>query len=377
MKRQLVEPNRAVDDAILRFIRKDNPAFTSFDWDLFLKKSFQEGVSGLIFYNLSRSGKQSLVPPQVYQKLEDDYIANTGRNVFVSQQLEEIIGSFQRGSLRALLLRGAAFFNRIYPHLGIRSMGDIDFVVCSSDHGKAKEIFSNTGYEPAKGYPFLFYKRELEDKLSVDLHLDRVGFWRIPITPFRFSINNPDIWNQSVSWDEGRPCVKMLSVYDAIFASCIHMVKHSFQRLIWFIDIVELINHAGASFNWDKLIDRAKAYRVVLPTFFVLSFINQTKLLSMPEQALTQLGDFKMSKLQAKSYRKLLDNQRQDIPGSLLYLSCIPGFPARVKFLWKAVFMEKEKVPAFTDRKGVKVYVRRFFKIVLHNLDRIVALLRP
>ncbi|MFH1678954.1 MAG: nucleotidyltransferase family protein, partial [Candidatus Omnitrophota bacterium] len=382
-KKMISDANRQfeeIDNLILEFIRLPldlesgnalkKRRLSSSDWQLFIQRAFEEGVSGLIYYNLSNAGFKFLLPQWVHEKFKQDYIHNLGRNIFINTQLRDIFLGFKKKQIPLLLLRGIDFLNRVYPSAGIRAMSDVDLLIHSEHQAGVKELLSGLGYDYTPGYAFFFYK----DNLFIDLHLDVIGFWRIKTCPFAINIKNSRVWEQAESLSDLSPDIRVLSLYDSILACCLHLQTHSFGRLMWFVDVAVLIRNAGDSFDWQVLLERAREFNFQRPVYFVMRYLNAARILSVPPEALSCLGNFAMNRLERRTLHMLLDNQRSGIFGELLYIFSIPKLKNRLRFVWDTIFMEREKVPLARKRLTPWSSFRRILKIVLYVAGNILVI---
>ena len=68
-----------------------------------------------------------------------------------------------------------------------------------------------------------------------------------------------------------------------------HLMKHSFERLLWFVDIKEIIEHESPCFVWDGLADRARHSELQRPLYYALHYIKTLYGTDVPQLLLDDL----------------------------------------------------------------------------------------
>jgi len=371
----------ALDDFILSLARLpySQPFFPaksevlSINWDVFINKVYIEGLSGLLSYNIAHYPNIQFIPQWVKDRLKEDYIYNTGRNIFIEEELKKLFKIFQASELSILIFKGAVFFNRLYPSLGIRPMADVDIAIRKEDHFKAKEILTSCGYKYPKGYPFLFYK----DSFYLDLHLDTTGLWRVSTWPGAINIKTKEVWEKTEAIDKNLPLVRTLWVYDSLLACCEHLQRHSFKQLIWFIDISMMIRHKGNSFNWSILFKRAKQFGLEKSLLFVLRYLNMAGFVFIPTKVLSYLDGISLNRFEKRSLTMLLNNRRDNIPGELLFLFATKGIKSKFMLVYQILYMRQEQFPLAVEHVGIWMYLKRACMIIAYIITKMFALLKP
>lgn len=66
-------------------------------------------------------------------------------------------------------------------------------------------------------------------------------------------------------------------------------MKHSFEKLMWFVDIKEIIDHERPCFRWDSLLDRARRLELQRPLYYLLQYIKTLYGTDVPQFLLEDL----------------------------------------------------------------------------------------
>ncbi|MBU1044149.1 MAG: nucleotidyltransferase family protein [Candidatus Omnitrophica bacterium] len=342
-----------------------------FNWQLFLKKIFSEGVAGLLFDNFSKWGLGKKLPDWVLAEIKQNYMRNLGRNLLIATYLESVLQTFEENQLEVLLLRGADFLSRLYPKLGSRTMSDVDLVIHKEDISKVKSCLEALGYRHPQGYQFLFDN----NVLFIDLHIDYIGSYKLAQNSSSPTIKNQVIWMDAIPFKSNAVYVKTLSVYDAIVSCCAHLQEHSFSKLIWFYDIRNLIAESKDAFDWDNLILKARQFDLEKPVFYVLSYLNINRILSVPDKVMQELPLLKLNGLEKKSLKMLLSYRRSDISGELLYVFSKKGLISKFKCLWQSIFIDKENFHLSVEKITFWHYLKRFFSMSLYGIRKMFKLI--
>jgi hypothetical protein len=175
--------------------------------------------------------------------------------------LELILGPLQSAGLEPLVFKGPALVDR-YPAAGLRPMDDIDVILPAHQHQVGLDALTNVGWTPildriGEHYDSFLVHRELPD-LPVELH------WEL--TAWRERANN---LRADSLWEQRRPIsIAGLPAYglppeQELVALAAHAGKpfHHFNRLVWSVDIVVVVQAAGSALDWDQVGALAKGFR--------------------------------------------------------------------------------------------------------------------
>jgi hypothetical protein len=377
--RSFINSDAQIDKVIIDFLRRpfqgskslDDEAISCFDWQIFLKKSFREGVDGLLFDNISQSKQKHNVPDWVIEEMKRNYMANLGRNMLLTANLEKVLDAFEQKKISILLLRGMDFLNRLYQSLGMRNMSDVDFVLADQDIKKAKPVLESLGYKHPPNYPYLYDN----DCLFIDLHKNDIGSYNLAKQKKSPSIKSESIWKESIAYKNKYHYVRTLSIYDSIITCCSHLQEHSFSRLIWFYDVARLIQNQEPDFEWEKLTERAYEFGLEKPVFYVLKYLDTKQILKMPDNIFEPFAGLRFNKLELRSMDFLIKGRRKDVSGELLYLFSKKGIRSKLKGFWESVFIKKEDFHLNVGRITIWHYIKRFFTISLYGLKKMFKLI--
>lgn len=157
----------------------DRPAaIDAIDWDRLIEASSHQMVAPALAWRLRDDAR---VPKAAAEFFEAVLFLNADRNAQIRDGLISLGRALNASAIVPLLLKGSGLLlGKVYPHPGMRFIGDIDLLLEADQLHRAREILMGAGYRPiAEGdYPHLHQMPMLVHEASgigVELH-------RLPIT---------------------------------------------------------------------------------------------------------------------------------------------------------------------------------------------------
>jgi hypothetical protein len=311
---------------------------SALDEDYFTQLCVENGVGGLVYHNLKKMGIDSFISYRVLKDLEGIYYYNIANNMSMFHQLEIVLEVFRKRGIPVVLLQGAALLETIYKDPGLRPLEDIDLLVKARDLGEVEETLMGLGFLSAKNYPNIFVK----GAVAFDIHTDIANLSRIRARAYTVKIKNEEIWKDAVSLNPSKDMAFVLSPYDTIIALSVHILKHSYGGLIWFVDINEIIERYRDKLDWNLLVSRAEEFNVQKPLYYSFLYLKKLMNTNLPIQVLDALKPKNMNCLERHLIRLLLDNEKIDRFGDLLFLFNIEKGKERFRFIFETCFPRKE-----------------------------------
>lgn len=104
---------------------------SSFDWKYFWEESTRNSVSGILYKRCKEFPKiGNLVPPHIYQNLQQYYFKTLAPNTRIFKALEETLKFlYDEGFKNIIILKGGYLLPEVYKDIGIRPMSDIDVLL--------------------------------------------------------------------------------------------------------------------------------------------------------------------------------------------------------------------------------------------------------
>jgi len=169
--------------------------------------------------------------------------------------LAEVLDQLTRAGVPVVVTRGLRIIEWIYRDAGARPFEDHDLLIRPADEPLACAVLQRLGFEERA--PHLFRRTTV----SLDLHTDPLGARRRPTRAQVFPIDVEALFrNASPGWVAGGPAM-ILAAEDEILLLALHVVKHSFDRLIHTADLAHLVAVHGTAICWEKVRERAEQGR--------------------------------------------------------------------------------------------------------------------
>jgi hypothetical protein len=131
-------------------IKNDLIEIQKIDWDGFLRKARNEGISPLVFLRLPEIViNKNNIPKYVTEELKKDYYLSATKNALIFEELKKVLGLFNQSKLQIIVMKGAALAETIYGNLALRPMSDVDLLVKNEDLHQVDELLKKLGYSPA------------------------------------------------------------------------------------------------------------------------------------------------------------------------------------------------------------------------------------
>jgi hypothetical protein len=239
-------------------------AATPLDWDLLFTAAREHSVTSLVERQL-RAVAPDVIPPVLMERLKSAVRASTVRCLVLSAELIELLGAFRSEEIRAVPYKGPVLAVQAYGDVALREFGDLDIILPQADMPKAHEIALGLGYR-AK-FPPLFDPRAaaslvpgeynyIDDarRLLVELHTE-LTLRHFPVKPDLGVLTQRLVPIELVGQQ-----VETFSAEDALPILCIHGSKDFWERLLWIVDVSELIQFHPA-LDWDRVLRYAEALR--------------------------------------------------------------------------------------------------------------------
>ena len=118
-------------------------------WDTFIPLAEEHSLSPLVYHHLQQANAP--IPADVKLKLQGLFLRHRQANQSMMVALENILTILNDHQIEAVVLKGAALANIVYPHIGLRPMRDLDILVPHTQAQKAQDLLQQSGFD-AMGY---------------------------------------------------------------------------------------------------------------------------------------------------------------------------------------------------------------------------------
>jgi len=221
--------------------------------DLLVNMALKEGIAGILYKNLLKSGIFEFLDNGLQEKFQSQYYRTLYINLKLNHALKIILSQLNQNGIEVVLLQGIDLLQKVYDDIGLRPLSDIDLWVLDKDYRKLIPILTSLGYRPDPLYPNTFRK----GPTTLDLHTHILWADRIQARQYLLSKDQNIIYQNTRLIEIDGLKARCLGQYDRIIYLGLHMLKHNAERLIWLVDIYRLTADFGSS-EWEHLLVRSK-----------------------------------------------------------------------------------------------------------------------
>ncbi len=126
-------------------LRAHTAVLSSAEWEELVVLAEGHGLAPLLHAHLTSAG---IRPPQpADDRLRARALQHAHANRLRARVLAEILHAFYDAGIQALVLKGAALAHLVYPHPGLRPMGDVDVLVSRSRVREAYGLLARLGFD--------------------------------------------------------------------------------------------------------------------------------------------------------------------------------------------------------------------------------------
>ena len=293
-----------------------------------LRRLIHERVDGLAWRTLSALPADT-VDPWLRATLRRRHEARAAKTLTQGLALAEILESLNRAGVPVIVHRGLRVVEWIYKDAGARPFTDHDLLIRPGDAAAARAVLSRLGFEALSP---AFFRRAT---VFIDLHVDPLGAVRRPTRARLFPIDLEALFRDAAEgWVAGGPAL-LLRPEDELVLMAIHVVKHSFDRLIRSADLAHLLAFQGRTLSWDRVRSQAQRFRATRLVTLALAALEPLGVLPPGDYGVDEapLGGLE---------RVLLERVRRLRPlpyaGEILMAMQARTLGDRLRFAWDALF---------------------------------------
>ena len=252
----------SIEQNILACVTELNPdlkrlrELMSYDVDrnLLIRMAMKEDLAGFLYKRLLESGMLQSIDINHKERLRSFYYQTVASNLRMIHGLKEVLSDLNQRKSRVVLLQGICLLGDIYQDIGLRPLKDIDLRVSKRGFPALTHVLGSLGYQADPVYPRVFRK----GNIFFDIHTDIL--WADRIRHCKWLLKDiQDHMDQDtrIILFEGEEAL-CLNRYDQILYLSLHALKHNVGRLIWLVDIKNLLLRWEDA-DWETLFNRAEA----------------------------------------------------------------------------------------------------------------------
>jgi hypothetical protein len=325
------------------------------DWEQVYALACEHRLAGLL-YTLGRS-QPGLWPSALQEKLRSARYRTLLHGEWCNRQVQAVLNELDEADIPAIVLKGWARIPTVYEDdPGQRTYEDIDLVVRPEQVAEAEEALARVGYrssalEPWPGYRWRYgtswrYRNQLayepdQDRFhpasffSVGLHTgllhQTVYDRRMPVQQF---------FQRAQPLQVAGANAHRLAAEDDLVYSCAHLaVQHAYDGALFrYYEIAALILRAGPALDWEAVVERAGAWRLVLSVQGVLRLVEGLWPGVVPPEKWVQISALQASRAERWFHGLQSGHHGNSTLRVLLDWLMMPGATRRTRYLLETAF---------------------------------------
>ncbi len=232
------------------------------DWDSLFRVARQHRVLPMLYLLVTKA--RVTLPSPAHERLRASYERNVFHSMANAAELIEVLKVFEREAIPAMPFKGVVLAASIYDDITARAAGDLDVLIDYSHLAPATEILLRRGYiletptraDYSPAIPDCYEYRFQRQSSGTVLELR----WRLELTrpSLRSNLGMHWAWPRRTMQIVLGARVPNMDPEKTLLMLCIHGSKHVWSRLLWIMDVAQLLA-AFPDLDWQRIDEDAKA----------------------------------------------------------------------------------------------------------------------
>lgn len=314
------------------------------DWDAVPRLARQHGLGPLVFKHLAEADLLADVPAGAVAELREAYCAALVTNRRLEIERDRLAAILAGRGVEVLLLKGVTLAARYYRTIALRPSSDLDVLVRREQLASCLQVLRDAGYSPQEGAgkpldPYVLYYLELDYRSSGGVRIEpHLALARLPA--YRRALSVEQVWARALTIDAGGVAVRYLHPWDELrYLSVHYSVPHQASRLIWLVDIAELVRaHTvpdADAWDWDGFVRETIQRGLAAPVAVALQHARDQLDLELPPVVLPMLREAAATRHEQKAWIASHAGS-SDLARLSGHLLSLPSVTEKLAFAWGA-----------------------------------------
>ena len=336
-----------------------------FDQERLVDMAIREGVAGLLYKNLKKAGVLGYLEHQHIQHLQSAYYLTVRFNLKLIHDLKEVLQQLNQKNIKVVLLQGIHLLQQIYTDIGLRPLTDIDLWVLPESRDAVDKVLILLGFEKDPLYPNIFKK----DSTIIDINTHIIWADRLKSRRMLLKTSQEDLFRNCRALDFEGEIAFCLSQVDQVIYLSLHAIKHYADRLIWLVDIKNLIQDWQAA-DWELLDARCVELGQKRAIFYIMLLLAQLFGCQMPSNLRVSLNMNALNRFERRILERRLNGRPLPAWSPMVLFTSGKEFYKQVAFIFESLFPRPEILrQVFANNSDLKVwqlYLKRAAQLVAH-----------
>ncbi len=231
----------------------------SVDWQSMLRAAQFQRVLPLVARNL-KALPPGRLPSGVARTLSLHAAAVRRTNEAFAAELARLVARFRAAGIEVIVYKGPAVAALYYGDIGLRSFGDLDFLVRRAELTAVRQILEQDGYEPSQTLTE-------EERVRFEEHAKEYSFvrgplmvephWSLTQPRYPFAIDYEGLWQRSQLREMFGGQLRVFAPEDELLILCACGAKSGWERLQMVCDVAAAMC-AMPSLDAQACLERAR-----------------------------------------------------------------------------------------------------------------------
>ena len=298
------ELNDAAKTRIVEILKHD------LDWNEVLDQAAAHAIVPLVCSNLKQYSEA--VPLKVLDRLKVLAYQSNIHNLRLASELSRLTSLMEDNGITSLPFKGPVLATEMYGDLARRQFSDLDILIPKKDFQRVKGLFLMNGFVPlvertleqeaaylAARRPYNYKLVSSDRRVLVELH------WRFTSKYNSLAVDYDQLFKRLVKVSFAGRKVHHLAPEDLLLLLSQHGSKHFWTRLLWLVDIVEVLRR-HPEINWPETVTRAESMGMRRMLFLALYLAERLFDLEFPAEVKKRINKERKVKVLAARIEKRL-----------------------------------------------------------------------
>ena len=336
-----------------------------FDQERLVDMAVREGTAGLLYKNLKKADVLGYLAHRQIQHLQSAYYLTVRFNLKLIHDLKEVLQQLNQKNIKVALMQGIHLLHQIYTDIGLRPLTDIDLWVLPESRDSVDKVLIRLGFEKDSLYPNIFKK----DSTIIDINTHIIWADRQKSRRMLLKTGQMDVFRNCQMIDfEGEQAYCLRQVDQIIYLS-LHAIKHYADRLIWLVDLKNLLQGWKAA-DWELLDARCVELGQKRAVFYIMLLLAQLFGCRMHSNLRESLNMNALNRLERSILERRLIGRPLPAWSPMLLFASGKGFYKQAAFIFESLFPRPEVLrQIFANNSDLKVwqlYLKRAVQFVTH-----------
>lgn len=314
-----------------------------YSWHALVEEALTQRIAPLLYQWIDLPGHQSLVPPDLLNRLKQELAQHAAWNLLLTTELRTILLECEQEGVPCIPIRGPVLAEQLYGERWVRQMDDLDLLVHRKDLTAVKNIFEQFGYQQHEQRPgfhqdFSYSLEFVHPTYSflVEPH------WTLAYPPHLEIEPMQPVWMRCRERRWMDIDIHCLSWEDLILHLCLHIQHKGRQApLLWFYELDSVIRRHEACLDWNVFLEQVRLMEQSTAIAEVLTALVETFRSPIPHSVVEHLTDPHRSSSSSGVHKIDKGIQARSLPNSgeeLALLSTLGTFNDKLRYILSLVF---------------------------------------